>query len=95
MVRVNPTVTSPEISPQFQATPSLSSTGPAECTLLAAPTPAVTTAAFTGPADQLALLEQVIDDVKAAGVIQTVDATTPADGELRVAVELEPEPAEA
>ena len=56
---------------------------------------AVTTAAFTGPADQLALLEQVIDDVKAAGVIQTVDATTPADGELRVAVELEPEPAEA
>jgi len=55
---------------------------------------AVVTAAFTGPADQLALLDQVIDDVKAAGVIQSVAAATPADGELTVAVELEPEPAE-
>ena len=53
---------------------------------------AVLAASFSGPADQLALLDQVIDDVKAAGVIHTVGDHTVADGtELTVSVELEPE----
>jgi len=53
---------------------------------------AVLNATFSGPGDQLALLDQVIDDVKAAGVIHTVSDHGQAD-ELAVAVELEPEPA--
>ena len=51
---------------------------------------AVLSASFAGPADQLALLDDVIDDVKAAGVIHAVNGH--GDGtELTVAVELEPE----
>ena len=53
---------------------------------------AVLSASFSGPADQLALLDAVIDDVKAAGVIQSVGESTPTDTELTVSVELEPEP---
>ena len=53
---------------------------------------AVLNATFSGPGDQLALLDQVIDDVKAAGVIHAVSDHGQAD-ELAVAVELEPEPA--
>ena len=52
----------------------------------------VLNATFSGPGDQLALLDQVIDDVKAAGVIHAVSDHGQAD-ELAVAVELEPEPA--
>ena len=51
----------------------------------------VLSASFSGPADQLALLDAVIDDVKAAGVIQSVGESTPTDTALTVSVELEPE----
>jgi len=51
----------------------------------------VTEASFTGPGDRLALLDQVIDDVRAAGVIETVRPSIRADGALSVDVTLEPE----
>ncbi|MEM9204386.1 MAG: class I tRNA ligase family protein, partial [Actinomycetota bacterium] len=54
---------------------------------------AVIEARFSAPADQLALLDQVIDDVKAAGVIQAVGPHTAVDtNDLAVAADLEPEP---
>ena len=53
---------------------------------------AVTDARFAGPAEQLALLDLVLDDVKAAGVIHQVSASEPnAARDLTVVVELEPE----
>jgi valyl-tRNA synthetase len=53
---------------------------------------AVVEARFSGPADQLALLDQVIDDVKAAGVIHSVGGHTVTEGnELTVTADLEPE----
>ncbi len=53
---------------------------------------AVVEARFSAPAPQLALLDEVIDDVKAAGVVHAVGEHTVVDGnELTVAVELEPE----
>ena len=51
---------------------------------------AVVEATFSGPADQLVLLDEVIDDVKAAGVIHGVNGHGEGS-ELTVAVELEPE----
>ena len=55
---------------------------------------AVLSASFSGLAGQLALLDEVIDDVKAAGVIKSVGASTATEGELTVTVELEPENAQ-
>jgi valyl-tRNA synthetase len=54
----------------------------------------VTSATFTGPGAKIAVLDRVIDDVKAAGVIAAVtDHVTSTDGnEISVAAELEPEP---
>ncbi len=52
----------------------------------------VTSATFTASADQLALLDQVIDDVSAAGVIQSVSPGVVGDGAgIAVTAELEPE----
>ena len=53
---------------------------------------AVVSATFSAPADQLALLDQVIDDVKAAGVIESIEpGVAVADSEIHVSAELEPE----
>jgi len=53
----------------------------------------VLSATFTGSAPQLATLELVIDDVKAAGSISSVAPSIVADtNEITVAAELEPEP---
>jgi len=54
---------------------------------------AVTIARFAGPNEQLRLLELVLNDVKAAGVIAEVEPPEPNDhGTLSVSVELEPDP---
>ena len=53
----------------------------------------VLSAAFAGSTEQLAMLDTVIDDVKAAGVILTVASHTVTDSsEISVSAELEPEP---
>ena len=53
----------------------------------------VTTATFSGPADKLAVLDRVIDDVCAAGVIAAVAPHAPGDATpISVTAELEPEP---
>ena len=53
----------------------------------------VVSASFAAGAAQLAMLDQVIDDVKAAGVILTVAPSTVTESsEISVSAELEPEP---
>ena len=53
----------------------------------------VITATFSASATQLALLDQVIDDVKAAGMVAAVAPGVAADStEITVAAELEAEP---
>ena len=53
----------------------------------------VVSASFAAGTAQLAMLDQVIDDVKAAGVILTVaPSTVTASSEISVSAELEPEP---
>ena len=52
---------------------------------------AVVSATFSASAEQLALLDQVIDDVKAAGVIRSVEpGVAVAGSEIVVSAELEP-----
>ena len=53
----------------------------------------VLSASFAASASQLAMLDQVIDDVKAAGVIsEVVPGTVSESSEINVRAELEPEP---
>ena len=56
----------------------------------------VVSATFSASAGQLVLLDQVIDDVKAAGVIQSVEPGITVDGkEISVSTVLEPGPADS